>query len=70
MNHKNNRELDIDLVLLPLEVEDEDVVIDQEAVPSSALLTQWISEIDDESSKEKILIHIDKQNLTTIINLL
>ncbi len=70
MNQKNSGKLNIDLEVALLEVEAADLIINAEKIPPSTLITEWVNEIRETSNKEDILIRIDKQNLTTIINLL
>lgn len=70
MNQKNSEKLNIDLEVALLEVEAADLIINAEKIPPSTLITEWVNEIRETSNKEDILIRIDKQNLTTIINLL
>ncbi len=70
MNQKNSGKLNIDLEVALLEVEAADLIINAEKIPPSTLITEWVNEIRETSNKEDILIRIDKQNLTAIINLL
>ena len=70
MNQKNSEKLNIDLEVALLEVDTADIIINEEKILPSTLITEWVNEIKETSNKEDILIRIDKQNLTTIINLL
>lgn len=70
MNQKNSGKLNPDLEVALLEIEAADLIISEKKIPPSTLISEWVNEIKETSNKEDILLRIDKQNLTTIINLL